>query len=77
MFAAHRHGNGAPDTGLDMNDETFLLVTDINGQRMLIRRENAKNLHPHDIRVHIQEIAPLAMNDNVVTAKDTFLISLG
>jgi hypothetical protein len=52
MFAAHRHGNGAPDAGLDMNDKTFFLIPDENGQRMLIRGKNPKNVHAHDIRVH-------------------------
>jgi hypothetical protein len=52
MFAAHRHGNGAPDAGLDMNDKTFFFVADENGQCVLICRENAKNFHTHDIRIH-------------------------
>jgi len=52
MLAPHRHGNGPPDAGLHMNDETLFLITNKNGQRVLIGGENAKDLHPHDIRVH-------------------------
>ena len=73
MFAAHRHGNGASDTGLDMNDKTFFLVANENGQCVLIRRENAKNFHADNIRIHKQGVAPLTLNDNVVTTMDTFL----
>jgi hypothetical protein len=43
---------------------------------MLVRGENAKNLHAHDIRVHNKEVPPLDMNDNVGTAEARFLIRL-
>ena len=52
MFAPHRHGDGAPNTWLDMDDEAFLLVTDENGQGVLIRGKDPKDFHAHDIRVH-------------------------
>ncbi len=52
MFSPHRHGNGPPNTGFHMNDKALFHITDINSQRVLIGGENAKNLNPHDIRVH-------------------------
>ena len=53
MLTAHRHGNGAAHARFDVNDKAFFLIPDKNGQRMLIRGKNAKDLNPHDIRVHI------------------------
>ena len=76
MFAAHRHGNGAPDAGFDMNDKAFFFIADENGQRVLIRGKNAKDLHPHDIRIHILEVPPRVRNDNDVTDTVTFLICI-
>jgi hypothetical protein len=76
MLPAHGHGDGATDTRLDMNDKAFFLITNKYGQSMLVRGENAKNLHAHDIRVHNKEVPPLDMNDNVGTAEAQFLIRL-
>ena len=72
-LAPHRHGNRATDTWLDVYDEALFLITNKNGQGMLICRKYAKNLNRHDIRVHILDLAPVVRNDNGVTEKGTFL----
>src|SRR5260221_8726374 len=64
MLPAHRHGDGTTHTRLDVNDKTFFVVADKNGQRVLIRGKDSKNLHAHDIRVHTLEIPLPAANDN-------------
>jgi hypothetical protein len=74
MLPTHRHGNGATDTWLNMDDKAFFVVADENGQGVLVCGENAKNLHPHDIRVHNLEVPLVIANDNDVTAKDKLLI---
>ena len=52
MLTAHRHGDGTSDNRFDMDDKTFFVVADEDGQGVLIRGKDAKYFHAHDIRVH-------------------------
>lgn len=67
VLSAHRHGNRPANARFHMDDKTLLLVPDKYSQGVLISGKYAKNLNPHDIRVHILEVPPLTGNDNVVT----------
>ncbi len=52
LFAAHRHGDGAADAGLDVDDKTFFLVADKDREGVLVGGKYAENFDAHDIRVH-------------------------
>jgi len=74
VFALHGHGDGAADAGLDVDDEAFFVVTDKNGQRMLVGGKDSKHLHAYHIRVHTLPVALRGADDNAGTDPDRFLI---
>src|ERR1700677_1294006 len=75
VLPAHGHRQGATHAGLHMDDKALFLVPNENGEGVLIRGEDAKNLHPHHIRIHHLEIPLRQREDNAVTSFHLFLIS--
>jgi hypothetical protein len=77
MLAPHGHGNGPTDTWLDMDDKALLLVADENGQRVLVRRENAKHLNAYHVRIHNLSVTLLGADDNLEVVRKIGTIPLG
>ena len=75
VLALHRHRDGFSHARFNMDDKALLIISDVDGQRMLIRGKNPKYFHAHDIRVHTLSVPLPGTDDNDGTDDDDFLIS--
>ena len=75
VLAAHGHGDGASDDGFDVDNETFFVVANEDGQGVLVGGKDTEDFHPNDIRVHTLRVALRSPNDNGGRISNVNLIS--